>query len=73
MQFNLKSSEVLSNEINLVFPRYYKGGKLKNDKYKIEDTNNGNYDENKIIDKDDQTKYNIAIQFSNEIKHKFYQ
>ena len=61
MQFNLKSSEVLSNEINLVFPRYYKGGKLKNDKYKIEDTNNGNYDENKIIDKDDQTKYNIAI------------
>ena len=65
VQFNLKSSEVLSNEINLVFPRYYKGGKLKNDKYKIEDTNNGNYDENKIIDKDDQTKYNIAIPETN--------
>ena len=61
IQLTLQSSEVLSNEINLVFPRYYKGGKLKNDKYTITDTNNGNYDENNIIDKDDQTKYNIII------------
>ena len=61
MQFNLKSSEVLSNEININFPRYYKGGKLKNDKYKIIDTNNGNYDENKIIDKNDETNFKKII------------
>ena len=61
MQLNFQSSEALSNEININFPRYYKGGKLKNDKYKIIDTNNGNYDENKIIDKNDETNFKKII------------
>ena len=60
-KINLKSTEKFSSDIKMSFPRYYKGGKLKNDNYKITDTNNGIYEENKIIDKDDETKYSIVI------------
>ena len=48
------------------FPRYYQGGKLKIVNYKITDTNNGNYDATKIIDKDDATKYNMEIPAPNK-------
>ena len=60
-KINLKSTEKFSSDIKMSFPRYYKGGKLKNDNYKITDTNNEIYEESKIIDKDDETKYSIVI------------
>ena len=60
-KLNLKSSELFTSDIKMSFPRYYKGGKLKNDNYKITDTNNGIYEESKIIDKEDETKYSIVI------------
>ena len=65
-KLNIQSSEKLTSNINLKFPRYYQGGKLKSVNYKITDTNNGNYDETKIIDKDDETKYNMVISAPNK-------
>ena len=65
-KLDLTHTEKFTSNIEMKFPRYYQGGKLKIVNYKITDTNNGNYDATKIIDKDDATKYNMEIPAPNK-------
>ena len=65
-KLDLTNTEKFTSNIKMKFPRYYQGGKLKIVNYKITDTNNGNYDATKIIDKDDATKYNMEIPAPNK-------
>ena len=65
-KLDLTHTEKFTSNIKMKFPRYYQGGKLKIVNYKITDTNNGNYDATKIIDKDDATKYNMEIPAPNK-------
>ena len=60
-KYYIKSKEKFGGDVRILFPRFYQGGRLTNENYKITDQDNVNYDATKIIDKDDETKYNISF------------
>ena len=66
MKLNLEYSPKFTNNVNFIFPRYYKGGKHKEKFYKINSTENEEYNEKDIIYED--TKYRITIPAANKEK-----
>ena len=64
INFNAKSTSEFTNDVSMIFPQYYKGGKLKNNYYKIISTENKEYNEKDIIYED--IKYQVTIPGSNK-------
>ena len=65
-KINIKATEKFSGNVKFLFPRYYQGGKLTNDNYKITDQDNVNYDTTESIDNNDETKFNITLPASDK-------
>ena len=65
-KINIKAIEKFSGNVKFLFPRYYQGGKLTNDNYKITDQDNVNYDTTESIDNNDETKFNITLPASDK-------
>lgn len=63
---NVESSTPFTNNITLIFPRYYRGGKLDNKYYKILYEDNKEYNENEITY--EYIKYQTVIPPSNKLK-----
>ena len=66
MKLNLEYSPKFTNNVNFIFPSYYKGGKLIKKYYKINSIENEEYNEDDIIYQD--KKYKITIPAANKDK-----
>ena len=65
-EFYLESTDKLTNDITFVFPRYYRGGKLNNTYYRIVSSENKFYNENKVIDENNNLKVKIPAPNKNK-------
>ena len=60
MEISLQNSNKFVNDVELIFPRYYKGGKIINAYYNISSLDdNESYEEDKIINEDKKLKVQI--------------
>ena len=58
-QISLENRLEFTNDITFTFPRYYRGGKIKNDNYKISSLESQEFDENKV--KYENTKFQVTV------------
>ena len=58
-QISLENRLEFTNDITFTFPRYYRGGKIKNDKYKISSLESQIFDENTIKYGDNKFKVTV--------------
>jgi hypothetical protein len=58
-QITLENPRKFTNDITFTFPRYYRGGKIKNDNYKISSLESQEFDENKV--KYENTKFQVTV------------